>query len=191
MKEVVFNLPQAKLKLYEQFFSDEDYFDQLKNTITWEEKEIVLFGKKIMQPRLVAFYGNDGISYKYSGQSMVAKAWNDVLQEIKEKIKTDTGLTFNSCLLNYYRDGNDSMGWHQDNEKELGVNPVIASASFGGERLFKLKHVANKNVKQDVVLRDGSLFIMADETQHYYRHALPKTKRFMVPRINLTFRNIL
>ena len=112
------------------------------------------------------------------------------MHQIKVQIEDKLDLKFNSCLLNYYRNGQDSMGWHQDNEKSLGANPTIVSASFGGERLFKLKHIADKKLKHDVFLKDRSLFIMAGETQHYYKHALPKTQQIVQPRINLTFRNV-
>lgn len=185
-----FNLPQAELIYYKNYFT-EDYFEHLKSEILWEEKEISLFGKKIMQPRLVAFYGDATVSYSYSGQEMQAVPWSKSLLKIKENLKKGLGLSFNSCLLNYYRTGQDSMGWHQDNEASLGQNPLIASVTFGGARKFKLKHIKDVEHKLDIDLQSKSLLIMAGETQHYYKHALPKTKQKVAPRINLTFRNVL
>lgn len=184
------DLPNATIQLYENFF-EEHFFEELKELIQWQEKEIILFGKKIMQPRLVAFYGDENVSYKYSGQSMIGERWSDALLQIKNKIKAELNFDFNSCLCNYYRDGNDSMGWHQDNEKELGQNPTIVSVSFGGERLFKLKHTNKPMLKEDILLSNGSLLVMSGETQHFYKHAILKTKKLVVPRINLTFRTIL
>ncbi len=184
------DLPEADLKLYSNVFEDVDYFSLVKEEINWQEKEITLFGKKIMQPRLVAFYGNEGVAYKYSGQIMQAELWSSLLVSIKNKVEKVTKASFNSCLLNYYRDGNDSMGWHQDNEKELGNNPTIASVSFGATRVFKLKHIS-RDVKMDILLSDKSLLLMSGATQHYYKHAIPKTKKAVKPRINLTFRTIV
>lgn len=191
MQAIDILLPEADVRLYTDFISASNYLARLKEEINWEEKEIILFGKKIKQPRWVAFYGDEHLAYKYSGQVMKATVWNDLLLEIKQEIFKSLGYTFNSCLLNYYRNGNDSMGWHQDNEKELGMNPIIASVSFGGQRVFKLKHLSNKDWKKDVLLTHGSLLIMAGATQHKYKHAVLKTKKFVEPRINLTFRNII
>lgn len=187
---ISFDLPKADLSYYKNYF-EQSFFDELKDKINWEEKEIFLFGKKIMQPRLVAFYGDRGVSYKYSGQEMQSILWNDSLLQIKNSLKENLGLDFNSCLLNYYRDGNDSMGWHQDNELALGKNPTIASLTFGSERKFKLKHISEPAHKLDLILEDKSVFIMSGETQHFYKHAIPKTKKEVGPRINLTFRNII
>lgn len=187
---ISFDLPNSALSYYENYF-EHDFFDVLKNKIQWEEKEIILFGKKVWQPRLVAFYGDEKVSYKYSGQEMWAIPWTDDLLQIKNSLKNGLGLNFNSCLLNYYRDGKDSMGWHQDNEAVLGKNPLIASLTFGCERKFKLKHISDSELKLDLVLKSKSVFVMSGETQHFYKHSIPKTNKEVGPRINLTFRTIL
>jgi alkylated DNA repair dioxygenase AlkB len=182
-------LPNTNIQLYSDFVDKKDCFALLEKEVDWLEKEIILFGKKIMQPRLVSFYGDQNVSYKYSGQTINALPWISLLRGLKEKVELASNTSFNSCLLNYYRDGNDSMGWHQDNEKELGENPIIASVSFGGQRVFKLKHI-DLEIKKDIVLTNGSLLIMAGSTQHFYKHAILKTKKSVLPRINLTFRQI-
>ena len=194
MKKTMVNLPNAELKFYKAFFSNSEninFFDSLQKHLAWQEREIILFGKKIMEPRLVAFYGDLGIQYQYSKTTFEALAWNDALIEIKERLFQHLGMTFNSCLCNYYRDGQDSMGWHQDNEPALGQNPTIVSVSFGEERIFQLKHITDKTLKENMVLTNGSVLVMAGETQHFYKHAIAKTTKSIGPRINLTFRNII
>ncbi len=165
-------------------------YDHLLNQIAWQQYDIKLFGKSIPQPRLSAWYGDTGTSYTYSGLTLNPLPFTKELLTIKCKIEQAAETTFNSVLLNLYRDGNDSMGWHSDDEKELGQNPIIASLSLGSARtfIFKHKHVKGLQVKQ--ILEPGSLLIMQGNTQHYWQHALPKTKR-AEPRVNLTFRRII
>ncbi|MBA2403690.1 MAG: alpha-ketoglutarate-dependent dioxygenase AlkB [Bdellovibrionales bacterium] len=174
---------------YPQFFNAtecEIYFQSLKTQINWKHEPIKLFGKEIMQPRLTAWYGDT--KYTYSGITMNPKPWTEHLQEIKKKIEQTAKVTFTSALLNQYRDEHDSVGWHRDNEKELGKFPVIGSVSFGATRVFKLKHRLEKNLKASVELTDGSFLLMRGETQHYWQHCIPKLTIPTGPRINLTFR---
>lgn len=176
------------------FFSikeSDHYFEMLSGEIDWKQEPIVIFGKQVMQPRLTAWYGDEGKQYSYSGITMQPKRWTKILLEIKEKIESTTSCKFNSALLNLYRDGKDSMGWHRDDEKELGINPVIASVSFGATRKFQLKHCSEKTLKLNVELTHGSLLLMQGCTQHYWQHAIPKTSVPQEARINITFRFII
>ena len=149
-----------------------------------------MFGKPVLIPRLSAWYGNEGASYTYSGLTLQPNAWTDELLSIKQKIETISGATFNSVLLNFYRHGQDSMGWHADDEPELGKMPTIASLSLGAERRFLLRAKNNHHQKHEIPLNNGSLLVMSGNTQHYWQHAIPKTRLPTKPRINLTFRQI-
>lgn len=163
---------------------------QLQHEIPWQQDDITLFGKTHPQPRLTALFGNEGKPYSYSNIVMQPHRWNPLLTFIKEEIEKVSGVTFTTVLLNYYRDGKDSNGWHADNEKELGTNPVIASVSFGAERFFHLQYNLDKNIKQKILLEHGSLLLMQGQTQHFWKHQIPKTAKPIGPRINLTFRVI-
>lgn len=170
--------------------SSEQLLQSLQSNICWREERIRIFGKWVMQPRLTAWYADAGKTYQYSGIEMTPLAWTDELLAMKNVVEHYSGQQFNSVLLNWYRNGKDSMGWHSDDEKELGKNPVIASLSFGAERVFKLKHKREKQLKESIVLPAGSLLLMSGETQHHWYHALPKTNKQVGARINLTFRKI-
>ncbi|WBL23254.1 alpha-ketoglutarate-dependent dioxygenase AlkB family protein [Zunongwangia sp. HRR-M8] len=186
------NLPQAKLIYITNFIETEFanlVFEKLYTETNWIQEPIKIFGKEMMQPRLTNLFGKK--SYSYSNIVMKPNPVPEVLQQLQVKIEEVTDSKFNICLANLYRDGKDSMGWHSDDEKELGKNPIIASVSLGGERMFHLQHKTKKELKQKFVLAHGSLLIMAGETQHYWKHQLPKTKKQVSPRINLTFRQIL
>ena len=186
-------LPDADVIYYPTFFSSEEasgYFQILLDQIEWQEDEIKLFGKIYKQPRLTALYGANDASYSYSGITMFPKPFNSVLKEIKTRIEDTSEVKFTSVLLNYYRDGSDSNGWHSDDEKELGKNPMIASLSLGSERTFQLRHKKDKAQRKNLLLQHGSLLIMAGETQHHWQHCIPKSKKIISPRINLTFRVI-
>ena len=164
----------------------------LQAELDWEQHEIQIFGKQLPCPRLSAWYGDADAGYRYSGLSLSPLPWHGLLAELKQQLLEVSGQAFNSVLANLYRDGSDSMGWHADNEPELGQNPVIASISLGAERRFLLRHRRKKAAEpQELLLQHGSLLVMAGTTQHYWRHSLPKTARAMGPRINLTFRKIL
>lgn len=191
MKEE-YNLPQAEL-IYDTEFLDPEFseklFKELYTQTDWKQEPIKIFGKEMMQPRLTHLFGEK--SYSYSNIKMNPEPFPEMLQQLKNKLENFTKSTFNICLANLYRDGQDSMGWHSDNEKELGKNPTIASISLGGERMFHLQHKSKKELKQKIVLAPSSLLIMAGETQHFWKHQLPKTKKKVTPRINLTFRKVL
>lgn len=187
------HLPDAEIMYYPAFFDKkeaDEIYEELINCIPWQQDEITVYGKNHLQPRLTALYGNEGKSYSYSNIKMEPHPWNLLLQKIKLKIESTTGTTFTTVLLNHYRDGKDSNGWHADNEKELGINPTIASLSFGAERNFQLKHNSNKELRKSIILEHGSLLLMKGSTQHFWKHQIPKTAKPIGPRINLTFRFI-
>ena len=162
----------------------------LKN-IHWKQEEVKIFGKRIAQPRLTAWYGDEGTTYTYSGLRLPPEPWIPALLKLKKKVEAFCGISFNSVLLNQYRHGQDSMGWHSDDEKELGIHPVIASLSLGENRTFQLKHKSEKDIPTiSFDLPSGSLFVMKGETQTYWKHQVPKTKKSKAVRINLTFRFI-
>jgi alkylated DNA repair dioxygenase AlkB len=148
-----------------------------------------MYGKEVLFPRLTAWYGDSDRPYSFSGITLNPLPWTEELLKIKKKIETKTSAIFNSVLLNKYRDGSDSISWHTDDEKELGKNPIIASVTFGGTRNFQLRH-RDTGEKINLELSHGSLLIMQGELQHFWRHQIPKTKKQVDPRINLTFRVI-
>ena len=165
-------------------------FQRLHVGLAWREEDIVIAGRRIPVPRRVCWYGDEGAVYRYSGVSHIPLPWTDDLLALKCRIESACGHGFNSVLANLYRDGQDSMGWHADKEKELGENPYIASLSLGAERWFKLRHNQSGETI-DIRLGDGSLLLMGGCLQHHWRHCLPKMREVKTARINLTFRTII
>jgi alkylated DNA repair dioxygenase AlkB len=187
-------LPNATFLYFHNFITKEDadtYFEILEKETKWQHDAIKIFGKEILQPRLTALYGNEGKPYGYSNIVMQPQPFTPLLTFLKEKIETAILYKFTTVLLNYYRNEKDSNGWHADNEKELGRDPVIASLSFGEDRIFQIKHNSDKNIKKNIVLQHGSLLIMKEGSQIHYKHQLPKSSSVKGPRINLTFRKII
>tara|TARA_Y100000748_G_scaffold103710_1_gene86528 strand:- start:792 stop:1415 length:624 start_codon:yes stop_codon:yes gene_type:complete len=162
---------------------------QLSKNIQWKNDESVIFGKHYITRRKTAWYGDRPFNYTYSKIKRTALPWTNELTEIKHIVENNESTRFNSCLLNFYHDGDDGMGWHSDNEKELEKNGVIASVSLGAERKFSFKHKKNKE-KIDLILGNGSLLVMKEQIQTHWMHQLPKSKKIREPRINLTFRAI-
>ena len=193
LEPIILHLPDAEIIYYSHFFDKNEadaIFAKLTTEIPWQQDDIKVFGKIHPQPRLTALFGNDGKPYSYSNIKMQPHPWSLLLQKIKLHIESITNTNFTTVLLNLYRDGKDSNGWHADNEKELGINPVIASVSFGAERSFHLKHNTDKSLKKTIVLEHGSLLLMKGTTQHFWKHQIPKTAKPIGSRINLTFRFI-
>jgi alkylated DNA repair dioxygenase AlkB len=188
-------LPQnGEVYYIKNFFSNEEsdfLFNTLLKNIDWKHEAIKIFGKQILQPRLTAYYGEHNKAYSYSGITMAPIPMNDNILFIKHRLELLTQTHFNAVLLNLYRNGDDSMGWHADNEKELGKNPMIASVSFGETRIIKYKHIFHKHLRAEIELKHGSLLLMKDETQHFWHHSIAKSKKNLQSRINLTFRRIL
>ncbi|WP_378015661.1 alpha-ketoglutarate-dependent dioxygenase AlkB family protein [Adhaeribacter terreus] len=166
------------------------FYEALLHSIAWKNDEANIFGKHFITKRKVAWYGDSGFSYTYSNTTKQALPWTPELLELKALVESKTGATFNSCLLNLYHTGGESMAWHSDDEKALAKNGAIASLSFGAERKFAFKHKQTKEVIS-LVLEHGSLLVMKDETQTNWLHRLPPTKKISKPRINLTFRTIM
>jgi len=164
-------------------------FTSLRSTIDWKEDQLLMFGKLITTKRKVAWVGDAGCSYTYSGVKKFPQAWTADLLHIKHKLESLTHSAFNSCLLNLYHDGDEGMGWHSDDEKELDSAAPIASVSLGGARKFAFKHKLDKT-NVSLFLEDGSVLLMQPPTQEFWQHSLTKTKRAVAPRINLTFRAI-
>jgi len=192
-EKITFDLPNAEIEYYPNFFDAEKskmLFEKLLNEIPWQQDNITVFGKTHPQPRLTCLFGNEGKPYSYSNIVMQPHHWNPLLMFIKNEIEEVCFENFTTVLLNLYRDGKDSNGWHADNEKELGRNPVIASVSFGAERSFHLQHNTITDAKLKITLENGSLLLMKGETQHFWKHQIPKTAKTLQPRINLTFRII-
>ena len=191
-KELLLPLDEASVTYYPKAFSDKAnmYFDTLLKEINWQQDSITVFGKTHPQPRLTALHGEENLSYSYSGITMNTIPFTPTLLEIKKRIEEHTKSTFNVVLLNLYRNGQDSNGWHSDNEKELGKNPSIASVSLGAKRKFQFRKISDRRMRHTIELESGSLLLMEGQTQHTYQHQIPKTKKEIGQRINLTFRLI-
>jgi alkylated DNA repair dioxygenase AlkB len=184
----------GEVLIYPNFFSLEES-DQLLidliNQINWQQDHIKMYGKLIPLPRLTAWYGEPNKHYSYSGIRMISQSWIPSLLYIKKRIEELSEIEFNSVLINRYRHGQDSMAWHSDDEPELGKNPIIASVSLGETRRFMLRHKQKKELqKVKLDLTHGSFLLMKGTTQHYWQHQIPKTKKVVKERINLTFRII-
>lgn len=192
-KKTDLKLPDSEIFYFPNFLSlaDADHYLRIfKTKVLWQQDDIKVFGKVYPQPRLTALFGNNGKPYSYSNITMQPYEFSKELLEIKKRIEILSDTEFTTCLLNLYRDGKDSNGWHADNEKELGQNPVIASVTLGQERFFHLKHRKDNSQKHKMLLEHGSLLLMHGETQHHWLHQIPKTAKPIAERINLTFRII-
>lgn len=188
--------------IYARDFLTPDAADDLmKNLISqleWAQRPVKVFNKTHLTPRLVAWCGDDGVTYTYSGDTSPPQLWPEAIHPIKQQIEQSFKTEFNGALFNYYRDGQDNMGWHSDDEKSLGEQPVIASLSLGTERDFKFRPKPNTalpndgNVTEafDLTLHHGSVLIMRGDTQRHWQHALPKRMRINEPRLNITFRRV-
>ena len=158
--------------------------------ISWHHDTINMYGKKLLLPRFSALYGSSDRPYTYSGIKLKPKLWSGLLLDIRNAVSDIAGVEFNTVLMNWYRDGDDHIGWHSDEEKELGINPTIASVTFGETRRFMLRMCSNAQEKLDIPLSNGSLLIMSGQLQHNWQHSIPKQKAANGMRINLTFRDV-
>ena len=192
LKSGLTKIENGEYLFYPNLFSKAEsdlYLQNLKENIDWKQESMNMYGKQVNFPRLTAWYGDNDKPYSFSGITLAPKVWTRELLEIKDKIEPLSKVQFNSVLLNRYRSGNDSISWHTDAEKELGINPVIASVNFGATRKFQLRHINTKE-KLEIELTHGSLLIMQGELQHFWQHQIPKTSKVVNERINLTFRVI-
>lgn len=187
-------LPDAALD-YRADWVDSDTADawlqELILATPWTQPEIRLYGRQVAVPRLVAWYGDSQAAYRYSGLQHEPLAWTPLLQGVRQRLERETGHRFNGVLLNLYRDGGDAMGWHSDDEVELGRNPVVASLSLGAERRFDLRRKGSGRIQHSLLLGHGSLLVMSGATQHHWQHQIARTSKVSQPRLNLTFRLIL
>jgi alkylated DNA repair dioxygenase AlkB len=185
-------MPGAELLLDAEFLSASEasvLLAQLSQEVAWEQRAIRIFGQQIPQPRLTTWYGDPDAQYTYSGLTWEPRPWTPLLLALRQRVEAAAGSTFNSVLLNLYRNGQDSMGWHADDEPELGPAPTIASLSLGATRRFRLRPRAGlAHLPLGLDLTSGSLLLMRGPTQQHWQHALPKTARVLGPRLNLTFR---
>lgn len=168
----------------------EDLRLQLLAQVPWEVHRIRIYGRQVDSPRLSCWVGDAEARYRYSGTDFLPHAWPPVLRTLRERLRETLATDFNSVLLNRYRDGRDAMGWHSDDEPELGAQPVIASLSVGAPRRFQFRRRGEPSLRRELVLGHGDLLVMAGDTQRLYQHALPRTARPVGERINLTFRRI-
>jgi alkylated DNA repair dioxygenase AlkB len=185
-------LPNADVRLDPAWLAGgaaDTLFSELVRAIPWENHPVRLFGRDIPAPRLSCWIGDADAVYRYSGVARAPRPWPATLASLRERLSGELGTAFNSVLANLYRDGRDAMGWHADDEPELGAAPLIASVSLGAERRFVLRHRAT-GARHALALPHGSLLVMAGPTQRAYRHALPRTARVVGPRLNLTFRRV-
>lgn len=186
------DLVNADILYWPALFSGEEseqLLQQLVDALTWEQRQLRVFDKLHRTPRLVAWCADPGVSYTYSGDTAPRQEWPPQLQYIKQRVEATTHCHFNGALLNLYRDGDDSMGWHSDDEISLGSEPVIASLSLGAARTFQFRPKPPlKGERVDILLEPGSLLLMRGTTQQYWQHCLPRRKRVNTPRLNITFR---
>lgn len=185
------DLDQAQLYYLPNAFSTAEgsaLMHELRRELDWQQRPIKLYGRLVQQPRLSVWVGDPGVAYTYSSTRHEPDPWSNGLLFIRRRLESICQWRFNSVLGNLYRDGADGMGWHSDNEPELGPHPVIASLSFGEERRFVMRSKADSKVKRELVLQHGSLLLMAGYTQKNWQHALPKSKKPMSARMNLTYR---
>ena len=189
----VFDLSGADICYYEDFIDNQQaVYQALLEQLSWSQDTIQMYGKPVLIPRLNAWYGDKTASYSYSGLDLSPLKWTQDLLTLKDKVEDFLAARFNSVLANHYRDGDDSVAWHSDDEKELGGQPLIASLSFGANRRFSLRSRVNKQQPAvHIDLAGGSLLVMAGDTQRYWQHQLAKTTKPVAGRINLTFRTII
>lgn len=186
-------LPNAELELHAQWLAPataDQWLAELSAHTPWQQPQMHIYGRQLPVPRLVAWYGDAEASYRYSGLTHQPLSWTPLLAQIRAQVEQAVGQPLNGVLLNYYRDGQDSMGWHSDDEAELGANPLIASLNLGGTRRFDLRRKGGNRIEHSLPLQHGSLLVMRGPTQHHWQHQVAKTRSPCAPRLNLTFRLI-
>lgn len=178
----------------QNFLSNEEtrfFLHYFMQEIPWQQLPVKIFGKAVLQPRLTCSFADEGVDYAYSGLKLQNKMWSPTLLQLRGRAEQLAGQSFNTALLNQYRNGKDYMGWHRDNERSLGIDPVIVSLSFGAERIFQLRHYEGKGKPLSLLLESGSALLMKGKTQHCWEHRLPKAHGIQAPRVNITFRKVV
>ena len=167
------------------------WLSELSTQTPWSQPQIKLYGRSIAVPRLVAWYGDADAHYRYSGFTHEPLAWTPLLADIRQRVQQQVGQRLNGVLLNYYRDGQDAMGWHSDDERELGQQPLVVSLNLGATRRFDFRRKGTSRIEYSISLEHGSLLVMSGLTQHYWQHQIARTRKVRAPRLNLTFRQII
>lgn len=167
------------------------WLHQLSQQTPWTQPQIKLYGRSIAVPRLVAWYGDTGAAYRYSGLVHDPLPWTPLLTDIRKRVEQEIGELLNGVLLNFYRNGQDAMGWHSDDEPELGVQPLVVSLNLGATRRFDFRRKGASRIEYSLELEHGSLLVMSGPTQHHWQHQIARTRKVATPRINLTFRQII
>ena len=187
------DLPDADLHYLPQWV-DADVADrwllELSQRTPWSQPQISIYGRTVPVPRLVAWYGDAEARYRYSGLLHEPLPWTPLLAEIRQRVQQQVGQTLNGVLLNLYRDGQDAMGWHSDDERELGEQPLVASLNLGAARRFDFRRKGGSRIEHSIELGHGSLLVMSGPTQHYWQHQIARSRKVSEPRLNLTFRQI-
>lgn len=190
----VIALPQADLTYWPRWADAalaERWLSTLVNETPWTQPQIRLYGRQWAVPRLVAWYGDAEARYRYSGLVHEPLPWTPLLGEIRERVQADVGTQLNGVLLNLYRDGQDAMGWHSDDEPELGREPLVVSLNLGATRRFDFRRKGSSRIEYSLALENGSLLVMRGPTQHYWQHQIARTRKVTEPRLNLTFRQLI
>lgn len=190
---ITLNQQKGKLSCYPDWLTQPEsshYFQILNKELIWQRETLVMAGKQVQSPRMVAWYGDKDAQYRYSGASYIAQPWHPALNELKDRLIEEFTAPINSVLANLYRNGRDSVGWHADSEPELGKQPTIFSLSLGASRFFDYRLKNNSPSRQRIELHAGNLLIMQGSFQQYWQHQVPKQLKILEPRINLTFRYI-
>ena len=169
----------------------DEWLSEISAKTPWSQPQIKLYGRSIAVPRLVAWYGDADAHYRYSGFTHEPLAWTPLLVDIRQRVQQQVGQRLNGVLLNYYRDGQDAMGWHSDDERELGQQPLVVSLNLGATRRFDFRRKGTSGIEYSISLEHGSLLVMSGLTQHYWQHQIARTRKVRAPRLNLTFRQII
>ncbi|WP_222911050.1 alpha-ketoglutarate-dependent dioxygenase AlkB family protein [Pseudomonas sp. DNDY-54] len=191
---MLIDLPDAHIR-YQPKWVDaqraDQWLQQLSQQTPWTQPQIKLYGRSIAVPRLVAWYGDTGAAYRYSGLVHDPLPWTPLLTDIRKRVEQEIGEPLNGVLLNFYRNGQDAMGWHSDDEPELGVQPLVVSLNLGATRRFDFRRKGASRIEYSLELEHGSLLVMSGPTQHHWQHQIARTRKVATPRINLTFRQII
>ena len=191
---MLINLPDAQIRYRPKWVDAQradHWLQQLSQQTPWTQPQIKLYGRSIAVPRLVAWYGDTGAAYRYSGLVHDPLPWTPLLTDIRKRVEQEIGEPLNGVLLNFYRNGQDAMGWHSDDEPELGVQPLVVSLNLGATRRFDFRRKGASRIEYSLELEHGSLLVMSGPTQHHWQHQIARTRKVATPRINLTFRQII